>query len=76
MINHMLWNLYMAFGLILHVHASVCVISADICKLRQQSLIYILIDTEQYLLICKTSGYNYIVYIQLSECLITSLVFK
>lgn len=35
-----------AFSLILRVEAYMCVISADAVKLRQQTLIYILTDTD------------------------------
>ncbi len=44
------------FSLILHVHASECVVGADIGKLRKHIVIYILIDTEENLLICKTTA--------------------
>lgn len=55
-------------------HASAFAPGADMGKLRQQTLIYILMDTEEYLLIFKASAHNYRVYTQLSELPVTSFI--
>lgn len=41
--------------LIPRVHAGACLPGADVGKLRQQTLIYILMDTEESRLTCKTA---------------------